>query len=45
MMKAKLLSLKYEKEIPIEFWKDVLKEDNDYGIFLVENLFKKMKRG
>lgn len=45
MMKAKMLSLKYEKEIPIEFWKDVLKEDNDYGIFLVENLFKKMKRG
>lgn len=42
MMKAKLLSLKYEKEIPIEFWKDVLKEENDYGSFLVNNLFRKV---
>lgn len=42
MMKAKMLSLKYEKEIPIEFWKDVLKEENDYGSFLVNNLFRKV---
>lgn len=45
MMKAKMLSLKYEKDIPVDFWTEVLKEENDYGEFLVENLFKKMKRG
>lgn len=45
MMKAKMLSLKYEKDIPVDFWTEVLKEENDSGEFLVENLFKKMKRG
>lgn len=45
MMKAKMLSLKYEKDIPVDFWTEVLKEENDYGEFLVENLLKKMKRG
>lgn len=45
MMKAKMLSLKYEKDIPVDFWTEVLQEDTDYGSFLVENLFKKRKRG
>lgn len=43
MMKAKMLSLKYEKDIPVDFWTEVLKEENDYGEFLVNNLFKQMK--
>ena len=42
MMKAKVLSLKYDKETPAEFWMDILDADG-YGEFLVENLFKRIK--
>lgn len=42
MMKAKVLSLKYDKETPAEFWMDILDAD-EYGMFLVENLFKRIK--
>ena len=43
MMKAKILSLKYDKETPAEFWMDILDAD-EYGMFLVENLFKRLKQ-
>lgn len=43
MMKAKVLSLKYDKETPAEFWMDILDAD-EYGKFLVENLFKRLKQ-
>lgn len=42
MLKVKVLSLKYEKEIPKEFWMNILDADG-YGGFLVENLFKRIK--
>lgn len=42
IIKAKILSLKYDKETPAEFWMDILDADG-YGEFLVENLFKRIK--
>lgn len=43
MMKAKLLSLKYEQYLPVEFWQSVLHEEkNHYYQFLVDNLFNKI---
>lgn len=42
MMKAKMLSLKYEKDIRVDFWTEVLEDENDYGEFLVNNLFRKV---
>ena len=43
VIKVKMLSYKYEKCIPVEFWSDaLLLENKDFGMFLVENLFNKL---
>ena len=43
VLKTKMLSLKYEDYLPGEFWTDILADD-EYGMFLVENLFKRLKQ-
>lgn len=42
VLKTKMLSLKYGDYLPGEFWTDIL-DDDGYGEFLVENLFKRIK--
>lgn len=42
VLKTKMLSLKYDDYLPVEFWTDILDAD-EYGKFLVENLFKRIK--
>lgn len=42
VLKTKMLSLKYGDYLPGKFWTDIL-DDDGYGEFLVENLFKRVK--